>query len=496
MKTAQEMPRPALQSFSILASLLAWLASSPALASGYNIGTQSVSAQGTANANGAEALDASTLYANPAGMMNLQGTQFSLTGSYVMPDVTFTPTGTPTANVGGTLFPITGTGGGEPIDNTFIPHVYLTHRLNDDYALGLAVFVPFGADTEYDDDFAGRYYTLKTELTTVNINPSFAVKVEDRHYFGFGLALQYMDGSLARKVYGPSIAGGIARQLALAGQITPLQAQTLVAGAVAANADSSLDPRFQVEGDDWGFGFNLGYMFHMNDVTRLGLAWRSRISHELEGDAILTETENIQQFLLGPGGLPPAALSGINTRADGKVALETPESASFNIFHQLNEKWALMSDLTWTKHSRLQQIVVEAQPITTTHLQTDWHTTIKFSLGASWQMTPPFQLRVGYQYDESPVESTLTVLPTLPDNDRQWFSVGGRYQINQSNTLDFAYSYITIRDQQLDRRFGSQINADVPNNAAPDGQGSSSGTVTGNFDSSAQIVGVQWNMAF
>ncbi len=474
---------------------LAALISPVSLASGYNIGTQSVSAQGTANANGAEAMDASVIYANPAGMMNLQGTRFSLVANYVQPEVTFTPTGTASANVGGTLVPVSGSSGGEPIGDAFIPHMYLSHRLSDDYSVGLAVFVPFGADAEYNDDFVGRYYTLKTELTTINVNPAFAVKFNERHYLGIGLNLQYMDGALARKVYGPSITGGIATRLAQAGNITVAEAQALVANSIAANADSSLDPRFKVEGDSWGYGFNLGYMFQVNDATRLGLAYRSRIQQDLEGDAFLLETDNLEQHLLGQG-VPESALASIVNESDGAVALETPESVSFNIHHQFNARWAIMSDVTWTKHSRLREIVVEAQPITTTYLQTDWKTTAKFSIGGTWQLSQPFQLRFGYMFDESPVESALTTLPTLPDNDRHWFSLGGKWQVTPSNSLDFAYSYITIDDRELNRRFGSQRNEDVPNNPAPDGQGSSAGVVTGLFESSAQIMGVQWNMAF
>ena len=47
-------------------------ASLTAHASGYHFGTQSVSAQATANASAAEATDATTLFYNPAGMTRLQ----------------------------------------------------------------------------------------------------------------------------------------------------------------------------------------------------------------------------------------------------------------------------------------------------------------------------------------------------------------------------------------------------------------------------------------
>jgi long-chain fatty acid transport protein len=476
-----------------LSCIFITLISPYAFASGYNVGTQSVSAQSTANANGAEAVDASVIYSNPAGMMNLQGTQFSLVANFVQPDVAFTQSGQSSANVGGNFVPFEGSNGGEFIDDAVVPHLYLSHRINDSYSVGLGIFVPFGAKAAYEDDFVGKYYSLETELTTLNINPSFAVKVDERHYFGIGLNVQYMDGKLVRKYYGPSITGGFATELAMAGAITPDQAYALINTSVAANQNGELDPRFSVEGDSWGLGVNLGYMFQVNDSTRLGLAYRSPVNHHLEGDAVLTETDNIENHLLALG-IPNEALAAIHKNADGKVSVKTPESVSFNIFHQINDKFAVMSDLTWTKHNRLDQVVVEAQPITTTYLQTDWRTTAKISFGGTWQVTEPIQLRAGYMYDESPVGSAETTLPTLPDNDRQWFSLGAKILVGKSNSFDIAYSYIKVEDRDMNRIFDSQINENIPNNPAPDGLGSSSGQVAGTFESSAQIFGVQWNL--
>ena len=43
----------------------------PVLASGYHFGTQSVTAQSTANAAAAEAVDASTIFYNPASLRRI-----------------------------------------------------------------------------------------------------------------------------------------------------------------------------------------------------------------------------------------------------------------------------------------------------------------------------------------------------------------------------------------------------------------------------------------
>lgn len=471
---------------------LAILVAPMAAGSGYSVGTQSVSAQGTANANGAEAMDASVIFNNPAGMMNLQGTQFSAVGNYVLPDITFTQEGQATGNVGGNLIPITGTDGGEPIEDTFIPHFYFSHRLSDTTAVGLGVFVPFGANAEFSDDFVGRFYALSTELTTINVNPSFAVRIKEGHSFGFGLNVQYMNGTLRRKIYAPSISGGLAQSIGLNNDGVTDQ----VIKTVLQNGDGGLDPMFEASGDDVAFGVNVGYLYEYNEGTRVGLAWRSRIHHELEGDASLYNMEALDQQMV-TGGLPADAVANIARAADARLRVDTPESLSFNIYHKITDTVALMSDVTWTKQSRLKEIVVEAQPITTTYLQTDWRTTAKISFGATWQVSQPFQLRAGYMYDESPISGPETTLPTLPDNDRNWFSLGAKWQVTPAHSLDFAYTYLMVEDRFMDRSFDSQRDTDVPNNPAPNnGPGSSAGTVAGNFESSAHLLGVQWNAQF
>ena len=69
------------------------LMSTQAVASGYQFGSQSVSGQGTAHANGAEANDPSTIFANPAGLSRLDGTQISGGATLVVPHSEYTDNG-------------------------------------------------------------------------------------------------------------------------------------------------------------------------------------------------------------------------------------------------------------------------------------------------------------------------------------------------------------------------------------------------------------------
>lgn len=466
-------PAPAFRRLPLTVCLAAagLLPAGAALASGYNFGTQSAAAQGVANANGAEAADASTVYANPAGMVRLKGTQSSLVLNAVAPDVRFSGS----ATVGGSG------SGGDPVELTVVPHGYITHQVNERFTVGLGLFVPFGANIDYGDDFAGRYYGQKTELATFNLNPSIGIKLDERHSVGLGLSAQYMKAKLVRKQSG----------LALASRINP--ALPTAMGGVAPDAE------FGIEGDSWGYGFNLGYLFQPTETTRLGIAYRSAIRHKNKGDAYLDAdalAAAIDPYTPATYAQLQAALS---RTADGRADVKTPESLSFSAYHELNARWAVMGDLTWTRHSRLQQIVIQAQPITTTYLQTKWEDTWRAAVGTSWRYSDRLKLRLGYMYDQSPTDSASDVLPTMPDNDRQWVSLGASWQLDKQNSIDLAYSYIFIRDRSIDRYYDNATTPDISGGVTvanlPTG-GTTWGRVTGEVRSHAQVFGVQWNHAF
>ena len=118
---------------------------------------------------------------------------------------------------------------------------------------------------------------------------------------------------------------------------------------------------------------------------------------------------------------------------------------------------------------------------------------------ASYQLNDQWLLRTGYAYDQSPSTSDADVLPTMPDNDRQWLSVGANWKLGARNSLDFAYSYIFVRDRAVNRSYDSSTTADRPlGTPSPNlaTGGTSNGVVQGVFRSHAQILGVQLNHQF
>ena len=523
-------------------------------ASGYHFGTQSVSSQATANSSAAEAADPSTIFYNPAGLTKLDGTQATINLNLVVPNIdSYDQKGYYPSQSGepGTGEPIKGSTNNS-IDPglTFAPHAYASHQINDRVSLGLGVFVPFGSGTEYERDSVLRYNVNELGLQTIAIQPTVAFKLNDQHSFAVGLVAQNTSAELRQYAnFGPSLKvtaqGNLQNSIDSTGAVKPadviakipaIQAQLGAAinsgdkakiefwteqlkkaktvEVVQKNIDSmgvtgngAADGYAKVKGDDWGFGYNLAWMWDINDAVRVGVNYRSKVEHELKGDAEWhLDGGMFNNQVLGKGMHDGVRANGYASKENASVKIVTPESLSFHGMWKVDPKWNLFADATWTRHSRFNQAILNYENLKVvvdpkspggknsskeTVLNPNWKDTWKFGVGASYQITEPMQLRFGLAYDQSPVRSSEYRMSTLPDNDRIWFSVGGKYDINKHHSVNVAYSYIYIKDAEAQvNGYGTQKNAWNQPMVSSKTDGSAK------FDSNAHILGVQYTYKF
>ncbi|WP_133251412.1 OmpP1/FadL family transporter [Pokkaliibacter plantistimulans] len=409
-------------------------------AAGYQFDVQGVKAQGSANANAAEAADPSTIFYNPAGLTLLDGTQMVMGATAVVPHSTFHYDSVTTAT-GQEASPVDG--GGSYAKEAAIPHGYISHKLNEDLTVGVGVFVPFGAKISYDDQFAGRYYGESIDFKSLAINPSLGYRLNERHSIGLGVSAQYLDVKLDNSLETSSIAYGSC----LAGGGT-----SALCSAAAMGYTGQPDIRAHITGTDWGYGYNLGYLYTPSADTRIGLAYRSHIAQKLEGRASYRVSSTL------PGGSSSPLNGGIYTAmadSDSTTYVTTPETISLNAYHQLSAQWAIMGDVTWNRQSRMQQIQINmptAQiPERKITYKTAWHNSWRASVGARYQFDSQWTLRAGYMYDQTPVTDASYALTVLPDASRQLFSVGASYRIDARNSIDLAYSYLKLHSATVNR---------------------------------------------
>ena len=414
------------------------MAAEGAAAASFGLVEHGVSGLGNAYSGGAAiAEDPTTVFFNPAGMTRLPGTRASFAVNYIKPSIQFKNQGSKLAGV----FPIRGGDAGDGGGGVWVPNAYLTHAVSDRVTLGLAIDTPFGLVTDYSDEWVGRYHAVKSDLKTINVNPSVAVKLDHGLSVGAGLSALYTDVTLTSML---DVAAGLAKK---GFPVTP----------------GTLDAKVKISGDDWSFGYSLGLLYELSEQTRFGMSYRKWFKPKPEGDA---------KFDFAAG--TPAA-AGIDHTQDASAEVSLPDSLSVSAYHALTPEWALMADVTWTNWSRTKSIPIELET-TSSELHLDYKDSWRYGLGLTY--TPsggPLTWRVGVASDEEPIRNSETRSPRLPGNDRIWLAVGANYRVTDKVSVDFGYAHLFVDDAKT-------------NNPNEYGH-----TLKGDYDLKVDIVGLQLN---
>ncbi|MBT9566666.1 MAG: outer membrane protein transport protein [Thiobacillus sp.] len=353
-------------------------------AAGFALIEQNASGLGNAYAGqAASAQDASTIYFNPAGLTLLPDRQLVMAGHLIKPQAEFSGS----SNIGGG-------DGGDAGGLALVPNAYLAYRLTPDIHVGVGVNAPFGLKTEYDSTWAGRTHAIKSELKTINVNPSIGWKVSPTLSLGAGLSIQYAKATLTNNAGGAGLA--------------------------------------TIKGDNYdGWGYNLGALWQMTPATRIGLAYRSKVDQKLEGTA---------EF---------SVATAANTPVTASVTL--PDSASLSMLHKLSPSLELLADVTWTGWSSFDELrIVRSNGTTLGVTPENWSDNYRYSLGINYRMNDKLTLRSGVAYDETPVSDRFRTA-RIPDESRTWLAVGAQYKLSANSALDIGYAHLFIKDAKINK---------------------------------------------
>lgn len=348
--------------------------SGTASAAAFQLLEQNASGLGTAYAGSAAVADnASTVFFNPAGMTQLTGFQLSAGVTGVGPSYEY-------RDLSGVK------SGGDAGSWAAVPNGYMSWQMTKDLFLGFGISVPFGLATEYDSNWVGRAQAIKSEIKTINFNPSVAYRVNDKVSLGFGVNYQTIDGELTRN---PGV---------------------LVT----------------LKGDDTSWGWNAGALFTLSPAMRIGIAYRSAIKHRLEG--------TLTTFASTP------------IRAD----LELPDTFTLSVWQQVSDRWEAMGDLSYTRWSSLRRFDIYQRPSGTPlgsetfNYDDSW----RIAWGAAYKVNDAAKLKFGIAYDRTPVRDEYRSA-RVPDNDRLWLSVGGQWNAGNYGKIDVGYSYLYVKDPSI-----------------------------------------------
>ncbi len=416
-------------------------------ASGFALIETNARGQGNAYAGAAaHTPDASTIFFNPAGMLDLNSDQLVLAAHVVAPESTFTNNGsTNAASLGST--PLSG-GSDDGGFNAVVPNLYWVTTIDETMKFGLGINSPFGLAIKYKDTWVGRYHAVESDLKIINFNPSLAYKVSDQLSVGGGLNVMLADVTLSSAIDFAAILGG-----------TP-------------GADDGFGELTGDNFSDLSYGFNFGLMYNLDDATKLGVAYRSEVDINVKGDADFSVPVSAAVVVAG-GRFVDTGLS---------ASITLPSSLSVSVSHQ-QDKLTYLADITWTGWSSFDELRIEfdnpQQPDSAT--TEDWNDTLRYSVGVDYQYQDNMILRAGIALDESPVPSPERRTPRLPGNDRSWLSLGMSYKIDQTFSMDVGYSHLFFADTDVNNELESEASDNVK------------ATLAGTYDASVDILSVQLN---
>lgn len=355
-------------------------------AAGFMLTEQSASSLGRAYAGaGVDGSDISGVFYNPATMTLHPGTQIQAGFVAIGLDLDYKGNDGTTEN---------GRANTQPI-----PFGYISHQATDNVWVGLAMTVPFGMGTEYDDNWSLARRGISAQVLTFDFNPNVAWKLSEKVSLGAGMSVQYAAADLKMRD--------------LAGQQEDIMPPTVDG---------------EVDADSWAWGFNVGMMWTPADNLRFGLSYRSKVNHHAKGDFTVN---NLRQ--------------GNTAIHDAAVSLSTPAWLMATAAWDVNDLLSLYATFRWTDWSSFKDLDINYSvgPFTRTkNVHNAWKDTYLVSLGADMRFYDWWTMRAGIGYETSAVDEAQYRTAIIPDADRLWLALGSSFKVAKDFQLDVSAAWL------------------------------------------------------
>ncbi|MEL1086869.1 OmpP1/FadL family transporter [Pseudomonas sp. OB66] len=381
--------------------------------------------EGTGLANAGSAVmasDPSILMTNPAGISQLAGTQINFNAQLILGDVSFSRDN---ANTFG------GNEGGNALKYLPGSSFFISHQLDERSSIGFGMYGNFGLAVDYDDDWAGRYFTQESAILGVSFQPTYAYKITDD--LSVGLGPRFMLGYFRTEVAVNNNVLGLG------------------------NAE---DGQLRYKDTDWGTGANVGVLYNLNERTKLGLAWTSKIKLKFEDKPELKKITN-----------PLLRLALNRLDADQlNVDMNVPQTVTTSVSYQLDPQWTLLGSLGWQDWSDFGKVGVEVDTdlgATSRTAQRQYKDTWHASIGAQHQINPKLRWNVGLGYDSSAVDDKDRTVDN-PMNEAWRLATGVSYALQDDVDVHMSYTLIYLGDmdvQQTKARSGGSVSGEYKNAA-------------------------------
>jgi long-chain fatty acid transport protein len=385
---------------------------------------------------GAPCADASTIYWNPAFATTLRGwsvlagaAAIDLSGEFERDTVR-------------SEFETT-------VPTQVVPHLFVNYNApNSRYTLGLGVYVPYGLTMEWGNDFPGRFQAQRASIATIYVQPNLGFRVSDAWSVGAGPIIAHSTVELRRSID-------------LSEQPTPLTGVTFAQVGIARRTEFA---RADLDGSSWGVGGQIGVYGRLSPTWTVGGRFMLPIWFDYEGDVRFTQVSTG----LIVGGALPHPTTGFNpplvpagTQVDQVVASQftaggalTPQGVRTKIVHPAQVQAGfgytgfpnvvLAIDYAWVGWKQLNQIVLDFQgaaPDATLIQEYNHSSAIRIGVEYALAQVQGAKLRAGFS-GVATAAPDETVTPLLPEQDRNYITLGGGLPVWRAWTVDVAYARV------------------------------------------------------
>lgn len=372
-------------------------------AAGFMLTEQSASSLGRAYAGaGVDGSDISGVFYNPATMTLHPGTQIQAGFVAIGLDLDYKGNDGTTEN---------GRANTQPI-----PFGYISHQATDNVWVGLAMTVPFGMGTEYDDNWSLASRGISAQVLTFDFNPNVAWKLSEKVSLGAGMSVQYASADLKMRDNLPGLP------------------QTV---------DGEIDA------DSWAWGFNVGMMWTPADNLRFGLSYRSKVNHHAKGDFTVNNLRQGNMAITGDnltGALTNPTLGALWGKHDAAASLSTPAWLMATAAWDVNDLLSLYATFRWTDWSSFKDLDINYSVVglgtMTKNVHNAWKDTYLVSLGADMRFYDWWTMRAGIGYETSAVDEARYRTAIIPDADRLWLALGSSFKVAKDFQLDVSAAWL------------------------------------------------------
>jgi long-chain fatty acid transport protein len=394
-----------------LAALLIGILPGRAAAQGFLHWPQSARAAAMGGTGTGLAAGPGAAFHSPAGIAWLDGTQIEV-GARLM--------------AGGGSFH--GFGEGEfdrDADLAAAPALFATHAIARDLTGGLAITSPWGIAVEWDrpDEFAGRFLTSGTRLTSLDATLTLAWRAGERWGVSLGPDIVYLRLDRDRLAHDPELS------------------------AIGGDGPIAL-ARAGYDVDGTAIGLVVGAFGTPRPGVSLGASFRAPTEVSMEGivDFTIVAPEEIKALVRGD-------------RTVGEILEETyvDQSARLDVplpyVVSLGAAWEPIPSVTvavdaqrigWGDMEELDFLPLGPAPADLVPL--DWKDVWAWRIGAELRRPEGYALRLGYAREESPAPRT-GVTPLFPDAEREALSGGAAFDV-RGIEVEAAYRLTVLDDRE------------------------------------------------